>query len=401
MSTAAIAEEAGSGRLADLEIATVEAHALNVPATIEVAGARRDVNLSVCICEIETKGGIRGHGFTAITEEEVVATIVSEILAPALVGECALDYERLWERLYWIVSPRGQTGYAAHAMAAVDIALWDIRGKALGQPIWRLMGGARKKVPVYTTFGFAFLDRDQLVEAARLWISRGHSQLKMTVGAEALQRRDTGRTVKSVIEEDARRVLAVREAVGPDVELFIDANCSLDEYHAFQLAQAIAPARIGFFEEPIAENDARLLADLRRRLPIQLAGGQNEGLAHRFRDLLVHQAVDVLQPNVTIGGGFTQAARVAGMASAFNIPIANGGGWPFHNMHLHGGVANGGLVEYHHPAVVVCQQLFTGLPEPVDGYLTLPETPGLGFDLDRDAVAEFAARPSARGRGKG
>lgn len=382
-------------------IVRVTATPLNVPIEIAVAGAVRSTSLSACVCEVETDDGLVGHGFTGITEEEVIAAIINEVAGPALIGADPLDHERLWDRLYWLLCPRGQTGYAAHAIAAIDIALWDIKGKALGEPVWRLLGGARARVPVYKTFGFAFLDREQLVEAARYWVGRGFTRLKMTVGAEALQRRDAPRPIAEVIAEDARRVRAVREAVGADVELYVDANCSLDAYHAAQLARAIEPAGIAFFEEPVTQNDVRQMADLRRRTSIPLAAGQNEGLAHRFRDLLVQEAVDVLQPNVAIGGGFTQCLRIAGLAAAFNVPLANGGAWPFHNMHLLAGVPNGGLVEHHHPAVLLCEQIFTGLPEPEDGWLTLPTAPGLGFELNRDAVRELAGRPSARGRGKG
>jgi L-alanine-DL-glutamate epimerase-like enolase superfamily enzyme len=382
-------------------IARVSAFALNLPVRVRLLGIERDTSLSACMVRVDTASGLRGWGFTAITEEEVVAAAVNEVAGPAILGEDPLAHERIWDRLYWLLSPRGQTGYGAHALAAIDVALWDIKGKALGMPIWRLLGGARATVPTYATFGFSFYDRDQLAAAAKLWVSKGDRRLKMVVGHEALQKRDAPRPVRDVILEDERRVRAVREAVGAEPELFVDANCSLDPYHAEQLARRIAPYGISFFEEPVMQNDARLLADLRSRVSIPLAAGQNEGLAFRFRDLLMHRAVDVLQPNVVIGGGFTQCLRIAGMAAAFNVPIANGGAWPFHNMRLHAGVANGGLVEYHYPAVEACRAVYRDLPEPKDGWLALPEKPGLGFEPDEDAVRELAKRPTARGRGKG
>ena len=382
-------------------ITRVNAFALNLPVHVRMLGIERDTSLSACMVRVDTASGLHGWGFTAITEEEVAATAVNEVAGPALIGEDALAHERIWDRLYWLLSPRGQTGYGPHAIAAIDVALWDIKGKALGQPVWRLLGGARARVPTYATFGFSFYDRDQLAAAAKMWLQRGDRRLKMVVGHEALQKRDTPRPVRDVILEDERRVRAVREAVGDGAEIFVDANCSLDPYHAEMLARRIEPFGISFFEEPITQNDARLMADLRARVGIPLAAGQNEGLAYRFRDLLVHRAVDVLQPNVVIGGGFTQCVRIAGMAAAFNVPIANGGAWPFHNLHLHAGVANGGLVEYHYPAVEACRAVYRELPEPKDGWLTLPEKPGLGFEPDEDALREVAKRPTARGRGKG
>jgi L-alanine-DL-glutamate epimerase-like enolase superfamily enzyme len=383
------------------KIARVSAFALNLPVQVRMPGIERDTSLSACMVRVETASGLHGWGFTAITEEEVVAAAVNEVAGPALIGEDALAHERIWDRLYWLLSPRGQTGYGPHAIAAIDVALWDIKGKALGRPVWRLLGGARERVPTYATFGFSFYDREQLAAAAKMWVERGDRRLKMVVGHEALQKRDSPRAVRDVILEDERRVRAVREAVGDGPEIFVDANCSLDPYHAEMLARRIEPLGISFFEEPITQNDARLMADLRARVGIPLAAGQNEGLAYRFRDLLLHRAVDVLQPNVVIGGGFTQCVRIAGMAATFNVPIANGGAWPFHNMHLHAGLANGGLVEYHYPAVQACRAVYRDLPEPKDGWLTLPEKPGLGFEPDEDALRELAKRPTARGRGKG
>src|SRR5262249_52989674 len=162
---------------------------------------------------------IVGHGFTAITEEDVIAQIVNGVAGPAIIGDDAMAHEAIWEKLYWKTMPRGQTGYAAHAVAAIDLALWDIKGKALGQPVWRLTGGARERVPVYATFGFGFFERDQLAAAAKLFVAQGFSRLKMTVGNEALRRRDQ-RPLDEVIKEDATRVAAVRDAVGPQIELF-------------------------------------------------------------------------------------------------------------------------------------------------------------------------------------
>jgi L-alanine-DL-glutamate epimerase-like enolase superfamily enzyme len=110
--------------------------------------------------------------------------------------------------------------------------------------------------------------------------------------------------------------------------------------------------------------------------------------------------VDIIQPNVVIGGGYTQCVRIAALASAFNLPMANGGAWAHHNMHLHAGLANGGLVEYHIAAVKVCEAIYGPLPAPVDGWLELPEAPGLGFEPGKDRIAELAKLPTSRGKGK-
>ncbi len=383
-----------------MKIIRIVARPLHVPVKIDITGKLHQTSLSVCLTEIHTDTGLVGHGFTAITEEEVVATLIDQICAPALMDQSPLETEKLWERLYWLLTPRGQSGYASHAMAALDIALWDIKSQHLGLPLWRLLGGARSQVPVYATFGFGFYDRENLALAAKYWQKQGYTRLKMTVGGHALARRDEPRPMREVIAEDARRVAAVRQAVGDEVDIYVDANCGLDLHHATELAHKLEPLGVSLFEEPVTHNDIGLLCQLRQRTRIRLAAGQNEGLATRFRDMLVSSAVDVLQPNVAITGGYTQCLKIAGMAQAFNIPIDNGGTWPFHNMHLHAGLMNGGMVEYHHVAVELLSQIYDNLPVPCDGWMQLPDTPGLGFAPNADRVRELAKHPLSRGKGK-
>jgi L-alanine-DL-glutamate epimerase-like enolase superfamily enzyme len=383
-----------------LRIERVLATPLNIVVRVALGGASRETNLSCVVVRVDTAGGPTGCGFTAITEEEVVAAAINAVAAPALLGQDALATEAIWERLYWLLSPRGQSGYAAHAIAAVDVALWDAKARHLGLPLWRLLGGARAAVPAYATFGFGFLDRDQLAAAACEFRDRGFQHLKMTVGQHALQRRDEPRPLDGVVREDLARIRAVRDAVGPGVALAIDANCSLDALHARWLAVRAAELGVSMFEEPVTHNDVRLLADLRCTGTLPIAAGQNEGLASRFADFFVAGAIDVAQPNVAITGGYTQCLRIAGMAQAFNVTFGNGGAWPFHNMHLHAGLAHGGFVEYHAVAAAVCDAIFPALPQPAEGRLSLPDSPGLGFAPDWSAVETLARAPLSRGRGK-
>lgn len=373
-----------------MKITRLQALALKIPAEVSFAGFRSTHTMSMCLVTVDTDAGHTGHGFTAITDPMVAAAAVNEVLAPALVGMDPTRHEQLWERMYWLLSPRGQTGNASHAMAAVDTALWDIKGKALGQPVWRLLGGARQTVPIYTTFGFPGFDRDQLVEAACHWVQQGHRRLKMVVGHQALAQRDSGRSMMDTIREDAARVRAIREAVGPDIELYMDANCGLDLGHATRLARWVSDCDIGFFEEPITQNDVAQMAELRRLSGMAVAAGQNEGLLFRFRDMIQAGAIDYVQPNAVISGGYTQCLKIAAYANAHNLPVVNGGAWPFHNMHLQAGVSNGTMVEYHHFAVDACSKIFPNLPQPQNGSFQLPETPGLGFEPDLAAASAYA-----------
>jgi len=371
------------------KISRVQARPVVIPVTLDVAGSNRSTTMSICYVEVETDDGLVGHGISAICDVNIVASAVNEV-ADTIIGENPLDNEKIWEKLYWTLTPRGQSGIGSHAIAAIDVAIWDLKGKILGQPIWRLLGGARKRVPAYATFGFDFYTRDELAAAAKEWVGRGFSNLKMTVGHNALRNRDSGETVDEVIAEDARRLRAVRDAVGPDVKLYIDANCSLDFFHALKLAQSIEELDIQFFEEPVTHNDTRHMAELRRAVGIPLACGQNEGVAVRFRELLAANAVDVLQPNVVITGGFTQCAKIAALGASYNTSIANGGAWIHYNMHLQAGVSNGTLGEYHYLAIEAYKRISDDLIEPVGGWLEMDERPGLGFTIKPEAIEEFA-----------
>lgn len=139
-----------------MKIARCEAIPLNVEMTLDAGATSRKTNLSCVVVRVETDDGLVGCGFTAITEEEVVAPAINQVAAPALVRLDAGAHELIWERLYWLMAPRGQSGYAMHAIAAIDLAVLEIRAKAIGWPVWRLLGGARTRIPVYATFGFGF-----------------------------------------------------------------------------------------------------------------------------------------------------------------------------------------------------------------------------------------------------
>ena len=373
---------------ADFKITRVTATALATQDNFDFGGVRKPMRGAATFVEVETAGGLTGHGITTIADAGGVADLINHIAARALTGENAMNTAALWEKLYWILSPRGQTGFSGHVMGAIDIALWDIRGKALGAPIATLLGRARDTVPTYVTFGPAFLNREELVAVAKAMVAEGYPGLKMVVGDNALQRRDS-RPLEAVVREDAARVHAVRAAIGDKAQLYIDGNCSLDLPSAERLVDMIKDCDIQFFEEPITQNDVRLMAELRRRTGVRLAAGQNEALAFRFRDMLLGEAIDYAQPNVMIGGGYTQAVKIAGMAEAFNLGIESGGAGPLQNLHLHAGVANGGHCEWHLPWMALNRKIYPNMPTPNKGVLTVPAAPGLGFDFDPAAIREY------------
>jgi L-alanine-DL-glutamate epimerase-like enolase superfamily enzyme len=343
----------------------------------KVAGYGREEQKEFVVCEVETDQGASGIGLTGHFLTRSVVEALERHFLPVVKGMDPRDSEAIHQRVLQKLNPRAMTGVVSSALSCLDIACWDIAGKLAGRTVAELLGGCRKRVPAYVTYGFPQYDREQLAEAARMHIAKGFRALKLVVGVD-----------KGGWREDAKRVRAVRDAVGDDVDLMIDANYLFNPVEAKMLCRAIEDCEITWFEEPLTQNDARALADLRAHTKIPLAAGQMEGHRWRLRELVEKQAVDILQPNCCFCGGFTEARKAAHLAQTYNMPIANGGGWPLFNMHTMAGLMNGWIVEWHLGMVQVGEVLFTDAPAPTDGTITIPDRPGLGLTLDRDALRE-------------
>ena len=360
-----------------MKITRIEATTHSIP--VEVPMLTHKIIRPVVFTTVETDAGITGYGLTGQGQRFGVREFINREIGPYLVGRNPLETERLWQELYLNFNPRAQTGVWSSAVSAVDIALWDIKGKHYGEPVWRLLGGAQNPVPAYVTFGLLEFTREQLLEMAEFYADQGENRLKMVVAI------DGGENPM----EDAARVRAVRDILGENVELMIDANYLFSFNRALELCKLIEQYRITWFEEPVYQNDARLLAELRKRTSIPIAAGQNEGHRFRHRELIVNQAVDIVQPNVCYVGGYTEGLKVAHLAQAFNLPIANGGGWPHHNMHLQAAVSNGWRVEFHYLMWQVGETIYRDPPRPKRGWVTLKEEPGLGLEPIWDALREY------------
>lgn len=360
-----------------MEITDITATIHRVPIELPLLDHRAE--WEIVFVRVETDAGPTGYGLTAMPQVFGIRAFVEREIAPLLAGEDPIETEYLWRRMQRQLNPRMQTGVWSSAVSAVDIALWDIKGKHTGEPVWRLLGGARDTVPTYVTFGLKDYDIDQLSELASDFVAQGEHRLKMKVGInDAADPR-----------EDARRVEAVREAVGDDIDLMIDANYEFSVETALRLCRQIEQYDVTWFEEPVYGNDVNLLAELRRRTDIPIAAGQNEGHRIKHRELIENGAVDISQLNVCHVGGYTEGKRVASTAHSFNRRIANGAGWPHHNMHLHAGVSNGWLVEFHHIPWQIGETIYQEPPEPVDGEVQLKTDPGLGLEPDWEALDRY------------
>ena len=220
--------------------------------------------------------------------------------------------------------------------------------------------------------------RLQLLEAAKLQVGEGVKRLKMVVGNDA----------QGGWQEDARRVRGVREVVGDGVELMMDANYKFSPLEARLLCRAVEDCNLTWFEEPLYGNDPRALRELRETTRIPLAAGQMEGNRWRYRAFIDHGSLDILQPNVCYNGGYTETLKVAGMAQAYNMPIANGGGWPLHNLHAMAGLMNGWRVEFHLGMQATGELLFKDPPRPENNLVRVSRAPGLGLEPNRDALRD-------------
>jgi L-alanine-DL-glutamate epimerase-like enolase superfamily enzyme len=360
-----------------MQITDISASVYDIPVTLPLAETSHDRTL--VLATVKTDEGVFGYGETGYLNPEATADFIEREVADEIVGMNPLETERIWNKLYENLNPRAQTGVWSTAISAVDIALWDIKGKRYDEPVWRLLGGARSEVPAYITFGFTEYDIGQLRTLAEDLVSEGNSRLKMVVGG----------TEDATPVSDAKRIRAVREAAGDDVELMIDANYRYSIDEALELCNRVEDQHISWFEEPVYGNDVELMSSLRERTRIPIAAGQNEGHSFRHRDLIQKDAIDISQPNVCFVGGFTEGLRVASMAQANHMRIANGGGWPLQNMHLQAGASNGYRAEFHFSVWEANKVMYESVPEPEAGTVALPEEPGLGLEPDWDALSEY------------
>ena len=374
-------------KIAGIEILELQ----NIPVTPPLF--KEPVRTAVRLLKIATDDGIIGVSQIGGFMHSATIAFIQSDLASFLKGKDPLETERLMHQMMWKFNTRAHASVWNFAVSAVDVALWDIKGKFYNAPVWRLLGAAQKSIPAYITFGLRAYGRDELAAAAKYWVSHGQTRLKIQVGrlnirgemdpsgAGAEHREDNP-------AEDEARVKAVREAVGERIELMADANCLMKYDAAVRWCKRFEPYDLMWFEEPIVHNDPHLLAELRKQTSIPIAAGQWENF-FKLAELLKQNAVDFLNIHVLSVGGFTMGMKAAGMAQAFNLPVGNGDHF---DLHLHAGVPNGWRAEIHVNNWLTSNVIYENLPGPVDGWVTLSEKPGLGLDLNEDAVKEYRVK---------
>jgi L-rhamnonate dehydratase len=362
-----------------MKIVRTTAHTLRVPYHFPLI--KDTQHALVTFVEVETDDGLKGHAFSAYPLRFSIADFINREAGPLITGMDAMRPEAVRTSLFVQLSNKHYMGTWSCAASLIDVALWDVRGKALKQPIWKLLGGAREKCPIYITWGLPRYSREELVATAKQLMADGHTQLKMAIAAGVNPAAHMyGEPTDDDILEDIARIRHVRDQLGDKATLMVDANKNARLPQAVRIAKSVEDCNLAWFEDPVTKADPRLMARLRRETTIPIAAGSSGTYDLSYlREYFLNESIDICQPNVRDIGGFTGGLHAAGLAQAFNIQLEMGGNFPHLNMHLHAGVPNGGRVEFHLGGWAIAEALFDDTPKPVKGWVTLPTAPGLGF----------------------
>ena len=338
------------------------------------------------IVEIFTDAGHVGIGNAALAPRVSKQTI-DVYLKPMLIGADPWDVEFLWQHMYRRTLAFGRKGIGMTAISAVDIALWDILGKAAGQPVFRLLGGRTKpRIPVYASRLYS-QPLDELAAETQKYSKQGFKAMKLrfgwgpTDGAEGMQR-------------NVDLVRTVRETAGDGVDIMADAYMGWTLDYARRMVPLIERFNLRWLEEPVIPDDLHGYAALKAMNRIPIAGGEHAFTVYEFRDLLDAKALDYIQFDTNRVGGITQARKIAALAEAHAVPVVPHAG-QMHNFHVVMASLNSPIAEYFPPVDVevgneLFYYIFDGEPAPVDGSIDLrDDVPGLGLTIKEDALKKF------------
>lgn len=381
-----------------MKIVGVSAHCLTSPLETPFAFSQGWVkSRGACLVEVQTDDGLTGWGEAlcqGLQPPQIAAAAIESALKPLLLGADPLQIEPLWHRMYMQTRDYGMKGAMVAAISGVDIALWDIAGKSLGQPVWRLLGGAhRDRVQIYATGFYRVTGQGEaarLADEARLRAAEGFRFLKIKLGFG--------------VADDLAVMQAVARAIeGKGLRLMIDTNHAYGVADAVRLGRALTPLDLRWYEEPVAAEDLTGYRELRAKLDVPVAGGENEFTVFGFRQLLEARAVDIAQPDVCASGGLTACRHIAALALAHGVQV---------NPHVWGS-AVGQAASLHlicalpiaNPSLYADEPIFeydcsahpfreTLVDRPLrhsGGWLELPTAPGLGIEIERGALERFRA----------
>jgi len=325
--------------------------------------------LTTALIEVKTDSGLQGWGMVGGGKGKLAVPIIEDQFKQLLVGHSPFDTELLWEQMFRASQFYGRRGIVIEVMSGIDLALWDVVGKATGQPVYNLLGGKTKdRIPVYLT---GSLTRERMAAGFQ------HAKLPVRHGpADGL----------AGLRKNVEMVEEARTMMGPDGDLMLDCYMGLDVPYAVALAMAVADFRVPWMEEPVPPDQPDAYRRIKDAVPEMLiTGGEHEYTRYGFRNLIEKQAVDILQPDIYRAGGMTELKKIAAMASAYGLPvIPHGVGAPTYHFVMV--TLNCPRAEYVDVLAQGRRTLFRGDPQPSGGYVELGSAPGFGYEPDEEVL---------------
>jgi L-alanine-DL-glutamate epimerase-like enolase superfamily enzyme len=338
------------------------------------------------IVEVFTDSGHVGIGNAALSPR-ITKQVIDVYLKPLLIGRDPWDTEFLWQLMYRQTMAFGRKGTGMVAISAVDIALWDVLARSVGQPVYRLLGGRTKeRIPVYASRLYS-QPVDQLAEEARIYKEQGYRAMKLRFGWGPVDG-------AAGMQRNLELVRTVRDVVGDEVDIMADAYMGWTLDYARRMIPLLEPYHLRWLEEPVIPDDIRGYVQLKAMNRIPIAGGEHEFTLYGFRELLDARAVDYIQFDTNRVGGISQARKIAALAEAHSVPVVPHAG-QMHNYHVVMASYNSPMAEFFPPVDVevgneLFWYIFDGEPKPVDGFIDLhDDVPGLGLTIREDALSGF------------
>jgi L-alanine-DL-glutamate epimerase-like enolase superfamily enzyme len=366
-------------------IECVEATAYTVPTEKPEADGTLAWDSTTLVLAQVSSGGVRGIGWTY--GSAACASVIADLLAPVVLGADAMDVPGVFEAMVRTARNAGRPGAVGHAISAVDLAVWDLKARLLGLPLHRLLGAVGQEIPVYGSGGFTSYNAAQLEEQLSSWVAEQRiPRVKIKIGES--WGTNPGR--------DLERMAQARGIVGPEVELFVDANGGYGRKQAIRIMHAAAELDIGWVEEPVSSDDLDGLRQVRNGVLADVAAGEYGYDLPYFARMCAAGAVDCLQADVTRCGGITEWLRVAAVAAAHNLQIS-GHCAPHMHAHVASSVPNVRHLEWFHDHVRIEGMFFDGTLDPIGGTLRPDDTqPGNGLHLRAGIARDYQSGPTLR-----
>ncbi|MFZ1908045.1 MAG: mandelate racemase/muconate lactonizing enzyme family protein [Burkholderiales bacterium] len=373
----------------DLSIADIEAYPVSFPIPPErrvALGIGTAIKRDAVVVKVTTRGGLIGWGEAHHGRAHTaVAKLIDTTLKQLALGCDAHDVVGVWQRMYrFQLASHGMGAGACLAISGIDMALWDIRAKAAGVPLYRLLGGARKGVPAYAGgVSLGYQPSEALIEEARSSVAGGYKALKLRVGDSPAR--------------DIERMRAIRTAFGPQIDILTDANIGYSVEDARRVMPAMDELGIGWLEEPFPAHDHRSYREARTFGRTPLAAGENHYTRFEFNRVIEDGAITILQPDLSKCGGITEALRIAAMASAYKLPIHPHSSMTGLNhaatIHFLAAIDNGGYFEGDVSRANKFRDELVANPGQIDkeGRVWPLEAPGLGLEVNEDFIAGHPA----------